>query len=183
MCPSPPRCCATVASLRGGQTMADDASPKGLHRRIEAQERRIGEIESAMVSLQSTYAAASRPEGDAAGAVVLAERLAQTQGGYDDALLVLRELQDHGPALARLGTVHIGYGVVGERVPRARPALRQRLARRIALPRARPPCAASPLRLPAVLCYRQRQLQRVRKCAFRYKARPILTYTTTSLTS
>ena len=72
--------------------MADDASPKGLHRRIEAQERRIGEIESAMVSLQSTYAAASRPEGDAAGAS-LAERLAQTQGEYDDALLVLRELQ------------------------------------------------------------------------------------------
>ncbi len=73
--------------------MADNASPKGLHRRIEAQERRVGEIESAMVSLQSTYAAASRPEGDAAGAVVLAERLAQTQGGYDDALLVLRVLQ------------------------------------------------------------------------------------------
>ena len=72
--------------------MADDASPKGLHRRIEAQERRIGEIELAMVSLQSTYAAASRPEGDGAGAG-LAERLAQTQGGYDDALLVLRELQ------------------------------------------------------------------------------------------
>ena len=72
--------------------MADNAPPKGLHRRIEAQERRVGEIESAMVSLQSTYAAASRPEGDAAGAS-LAERLAQTQGEYDDALLVLRELQ------------------------------------------------------------------------------------------
>ena len=72
--------------------MADNAMPKGLHRRIEAQERRIGEIELAMVSLQSTYAAASRPEGDAAGAS-LAERLAQTQGEYDDAVLVLRELQ------------------------------------------------------------------------------------------
>ena len=72
--------------------MADNASPKGLHRRIEAQERQLGELESAMVSLQSTYAAASRPEGDATGAS-LAERLAQTQGEYDDALLVLRQFQ------------------------------------------------------------------------------------------
>ena len=165
MCPSPPRCCATVASLRGGPTMEDDAFPRGLHRRIETQERRVGELESAMVSLQSTYAAASRPEGDAAGAVVLAERLAQNTGGIRRRCSRAPAVPSHGPALARLGTVHFGYGIVGERVPRARSALRQRLARRIALPRARPPCAASPLRLPAVLCYRQRQLQRVRKCA------------------
>ena len=82
--------------------MADNVMPKGLHRRIEAQERRIGEIESAMVSLQSTYAAASRPEGDGAGAG-LAERLAQTQGGYDDALLVLRELQTMARRLRNWG--------------------------------------------------------------------------------
>ena len=72
--------------------MADNASPKGLHRRIEAQERRLGEIELAMVTLQSEYAGASRPGGDAEGAG-LAEGLAQTQGEYDDALLMLRDLQ------------------------------------------------------------------------------------------
>ena len=72
--------------------MADHEAPRGLHKRIETQERRLAELESAMVTLQSTYAGASRPEGDAEGAG-LTETLAQTQGEYDDALLVLRDLQ------------------------------------------------------------------------------------------
>ena len=72
--------------------MADHEAPRGLHKRIETQERRLAELESAMVTLQSAYAAASRPGGDAEGAG-LAEGLAQTQGEYDDALIVLRDLQ------------------------------------------------------------------------------------------
>ena len=72
--------------------MADHEAPKGLHTRIESQERRLAKLESAMVTLQSAYAGASRPGGDAEGAG-LAETLAQTQGEYDDALLVLRDLQ------------------------------------------------------------------------------------------
>ena len=72
--------------------MADHEAPRGLHKRIETQERRLAELESAMVTLQSAYAGASRPGGDAEGAG-LAGGLAQTQGEYDDALLVLRVLQ------------------------------------------------------------------------------------------
>ena len=72
--------------------MADHEAPRGLHKRIETQERRLAELESAMVTLQSAYAAASRPGGDAERAG-LPEMLAQTQGEYDDALLVLRGLQ------------------------------------------------------------------------------------------
>ena len=79
--------------------MADHEALRGLHKRIETQERRLAELESAMVTLQSAYAAASRPGGDSAGAGVLAERLAQTQGGYDDALLALRDLQAMGRRL------------------------------------------------------------------------------------
>ena len=72
--------------------MGDHKAPRGLHKRIESQERRLAELESAMVTLQSAYAGASRPGGDAEGAG-LTETLAQTQGEYDDALLVLRDLQ------------------------------------------------------------------------------------------
>ena len=182
MRPLPPRGCATVASLRGGQTMGDREAPRGLHKRTKTQERRLAELESAMVTLQSAYAGASRPGGDAEGAG-LAGGLAQTQGEYDDALLVLRDLQAMARRLRDWGLSTVGHGVVGERLPQTRFAFSQRIARHPALPRASPPRAASPLRLPAVLCYRQRQLPRVSTCASRNKRRHILAYKASLLPS
>ena len=72
--------------------MPEEAAPKGLHRRIDAQERRLEELEASMVALQSEYAAAGSSHGNLDYSQ-LAERLALTQGAYDDALLELRELQ------------------------------------------------------------------------------------------
>ena len=162
--------------------MADHEAPRGLHKRIETQERRLAELESAMVTLQSAYAAASRPGGDAEGAG-LAERLAQTQGEYDDALLVLRDLQAMARRLHDWRLTPVDTASWASVCRKLGIAFSQRSALHPALPRASPPRAASPLRLPAVLCYRQRQLPRVSTCASRNKGRYIFTYKASLLSS
>ncbi|MDE2801848.1 MAG: hypothetical protein OXK21_03070 [Chloroflexota bacterium] len=60
--------------------------PRGLHRRIEARERRLASLEAAMLGLQAEFASASASGGAASG-------LARAQEAYDETLLELRELQ------------------------------------------------------------------------------------------
>lgn len=83
--------------------MPEDAELKGLHRRIEALEGRLAELEAAMVALQTAYAAASSRSHGVDEEGRLAERLGATQGAYDDALLGLRELQALGRRLRDWG--------------------------------------------------------------------------------
>ncbi|MDE2901069.1 MAG: hypothetical protein OXN15_08635 [Chloroflexota bacterium] len=66
--------------------MERGAEPRGLHRRIEARERRLASLEAAMLALQAEFASASTG-GDAASG------LARAQEAYDETLLELRELQ------------------------------------------------------------------------------------------
>ncbi len=66
--------------------MGEGPEPRGLHRRIEARERRLASLEAAMLELQAEFASAST--GTDAGAM-----LARTQEAYDETLLELRELQ------------------------------------------------------------------------------------------
>ena len=67
--------------------------PRGLHKRIEAQERRVAELEASIAALQSEYAVATPPLNEGGEELGLAERLATTQVAYDEALLELRWLR------------------------------------------------------------------------------------------
>ena len=69
--------------------MADGTEPRGLHRRMEARERRLARLEAAMLAMQDAFASASTGEGGAEAA----RTLAHTQEDYDETLLGLRELQ------------------------------------------------------------------------------------------
>lgn len=73
--------------------MQDNAAPKGLHRRMDARERNLAELEAAMAALQSEYALAAKSAGDGLAPRQLADRLAATQAAYDEALIELRGLQ------------------------------------------------------------------------------------------
>ena len=175
--------CYRCPTLRGGRTMADHEAPKGLH--IDALRPRSGgsaELESAMVTLQSDVRSRVPARGRC-GRSRSGREAGSNTGGIRRRSNRAAGSPGHGPPLARLATDPGRYGVVGERLPQTRFAFNQRGALHPALPRASPPRAASPLRLPAVLCYRQRQLPRVSTCASRNKGRYILTYKASLLSS
>lgn len=70
--------------------MTGDPQPKGLHRRIEAQERHLATLEASIVEQQAAYARLSQQgidTGDSRG------RLAATQAEYDETLSKLRSLE------------------------------------------------------------------------------------------
>ena len=70
--------------------MSKDPQPKGLHRRIDAQERHLAELENEMLALQASFASrSSEPER----ALAAADQLAAMQSDYDDAVRTLRELE------------------------------------------------------------------------------------------
>lgn len=66
--------------------MAEDREPRGIHRRMEAKERRLARLEADMLGLQAGYASASTGED-------VAIRLGRAQEAYDATLRELRELQ------------------------------------------------------------------------------------------
>ena len=70
--------------------MTGDPQPNGLHRRIEAQERRLTALEASMLEQQAAYARLSRPGIDTGESP---DRLAATQAEYDETLSTLRGLE------------------------------------------------------------------------------------------
>lgn len=70
--------------------MTTDPQPKGLHRRIEALERRLAATEASMLEQQAAYARSNRQGIDSGGA---AEQLVATQAEYDEHLSALRGLK------------------------------------------------------------------------------------------
>ena len=67
--------------------MNESPEPRGLHRRIEARERKLAALEMELLALQTGYATTGGTNSQS-----FAESMARTQEAYDDALLELRDL-------------------------------------------------------------------------------------------
>ena len=89
------RRCGDAGVLRlvhhgGEKAVNGNPEPRGLHRRIEARERRLAMLEAELLALQSGFASSS--SATHGGGEALAESMAHTQEAYDDALIELRDL-------------------------------------------------------------------------------------------